>query len=695
MAEVNDVTSLDVEDGVAVITLDSPPVNALSAAVRDGLYQGFEAAIADPDARAIVLICAGRTFIAGADISEFGGQRKGAELPEVQTLMESSPKPVVAAIHGTALGGGLEVALCAHQRVAVPSARCGLPEVHLGLLPGAGGTQRLPRIAGPARALDMMLSGEHVLAHECLDMGLVDALTGEDSLRADAIAHARRMVDEGADLTKISDRPCPPATDDELDAVRAKHRKGFRGFLAPSAIDRCVTAAMTLPFAEGMAVERAEFGPLVTSPESAAQRHLFFAERQVWKIPDLPKGTEELPIAKVGIVGAGTMGGGIAMNFANVGIPVTLVETQAEALDRGLGVVRANYDRSARRGRFTEAQVEERMGRLSGSLDLADLADVDLVIEAVFEDMDVKKSVFGRLDEICRPGAILATNTSALDIDEIAASTSRPESVIGLHFFSPANVMRFLEVVRADRTAPEVIATSMSLAKRIGKLAALVGVCPGFTGNRMLFQRSTEANQLLADGVMPWDIDAAVEGFGFAMGPFRMSDLAGLDLGWRRETSTGSTVRERLCEIDRRGQKNGAGFYDYDADRTPSPSTVTEAIVTELAERSGRPKVDLSAEEIVERCLLPMVNEGAKILGEGMAIRPSDIDVMWVHGYNWPAYRGGPMWWGDHQGLDRVLARLGELGDGSPRWQPAPLIERLVAEGRGFASLKPNEAAAG
>ena len=686
MAAINEVTDLTLEGDVAVITLDSPPVNALSFRVRDGLFEGFEAAVADPSAAAIVLICAGRTFIAGADISEFGGDSKGASLAAVQALIESSTKPVVAAIHGTALGGGLEVALCAHYRIAVPSARCGLPEVTLGLLPGAGGTQRLPRIAGPRRALEMMTSGTHVAAHECLDMGLIDKLAGEGELRGDAVAYARHIAATGAPLAKISDRAVEPMSADEFAAFRAANAKKFRGFKAPEAIIQTVEAAVSLPFDEGMKVERELFTGLVTSAESAAQRYVFFAEREVWKIPDVPAATPTVPVGSVGIIGAGTMGGGIAMNFVNAGIPVTIVETQQEALDRGLSVVRANYERSARNGRFPMDDVDRRMGLITGSLSLDDLATVDLVIEAVFERMDIKQDVFTRLDAICKPGAVLATNTSALNIDDIAAVTKRPEAVIGLHFFSPANVMRLVEVVRADHTSLEVINTSMQIAKKIGKIAALVGVCPGFVGNRMLAERAREAQALVEEGAMPWEVDRALYDFGFAMGPFQMSDLAGLDIGWVKERSTGATIRDRLCELDRRGQKNGAGYYDYDADRNPSPSPVTESIVREFAAKSGKEQRTFTDTEIVERLIYPMINEGAKILDEGKAIRASDIDVIWINGYNWPAYRGGPMYHADRIGLDKVVGRLRELeASAGPQWTPAPLLERLAAEGKTFS----------
>ena len=428
---------------------------------------------------------------------------------------------------------------------------------------------------------------------------------------------------------------------------------------------------------------------LVTSPESAAQRYVFFAEREVWKIPDVPADTPTIPVESVGIVGAGTMGGGIAMNFVNAGIPVTIVETAKEPLDRGLSVMRANYERSARNGRFPLTDVDRRMAMITGSLSLDDLASADLVIEAVFERMDIKKDVFTRLDAIAKPGAVLATNTSGLNIDEIASVTGRPEAVIGLHFFSPANVMRLLEVVRADHTSDTVISTSMQISRRIGKIAALVGVCPGFVGNRMLAQRGREAGALLDEGAMPWDVDRALYEFGFAMGPFQMSDLAGLDIGWVKEQSKGDSIRDRLCELDRRGQKTGAGYYDYDANRNGSPSPVTEAIVQEFAERSGRQARSFTQEEIVERLIYPMINEGAKILQEGKAIRASDIDIIWINGYNWPAYRGGPMFYADQVGLDKVLARLqGLTGTVGPQWTPAPLLERLVAEGKRLSEVR-------
>ncbi|MBV9331990.1 MAG: enoyl-CoA hydratase/isomerase family protein [Alphaproteobacteria bacterium] len=693
MTAINPVTDLSNDGEIAVITLNSPPVNALSAAVRDGLHQGFEKAIGDGSTKAIVLICEGRTFIAGADISEFGGAQKGASLFDVQKLMEDSPKPVVAAIHGTALGGGLEVALCAHYRIAVPSARCGLPEVNIGLLPGAGGTQRLPRIAGVEKALEMVTSGQHVPAKECLAMGLVDELAPEGELKKAAIAFARRIVAENRPLKKVRENNAKleeaKGHPEIFDKFRKANARKFRGFKAPESNIRCIEAAVNQTFEEGIATERKLFMELMTGEQSAAQRYAFFAERTANKIPDVPDDTPLIPIKKVGIIGAGTMGGGIAMNFLNAGIPVTIVEVKADALERGLGVVRRNYENSAKRGRFSMEDVEKRMGILKGSLTLEDLADCDLVIEAVFERMDIKKDVFTKLDGIVKQGAILATNTSGLNIDEIAAVTKRPEFVIGLHFFSPANVMKLLEIVRAEKTSKSVIATSMKLAKTIGKVAVLVGVCPGFVGNRMLAQRGREAQKMVLEGAMPWDVDRVLYDFGFPMGPFAMSDLAGLDIGWVKEKSKGETIRDRLCEMDRRGQKTGKGYYDYDENRNAKPSPVTEEIIRDFVTKSGRNPRTIGDQEILERCIYPMINEGAKILEEKKAIRPSDIDTVWLNGYGWPVYRGGPMYYGDQVGLDKVLARMkqfqSEMGE---QFKPASLLEKLVAEKKKFADLR-------
>jgi 3-hydroxyacyl-CoA dehydrogenase len=689
---INGVVDLARDGDIAVLTVNSPPVNALSAAVREGLAVGMRQAMADPAAKAVVLICAGRTFIAGADISEFGKPRTGPSLHEVEDVIENSPKPVVAAIHGTALGGGLETALACHYRVAVPSAKCGLPEVKLGLLPGAGATQRLPRLVGPERALEMITSGEHVSAADAERMGIVDELVEEGGLRDGAIAFARRAVAENRPLKKVRDLhekvEAARGRPEIFDAFRKANARRFRGFKAPEYNIQCIEAAVNLPFDEGMALERKLFQELVSGPQSAAQRYVFFAERQVWKIPDVPDATPTLPVNKVGIVGAGTMGGGIAMNFVNAGMPVTLVEAKQEALDRGLSIIRRNYESTAKKGRMSAEDVEARMSRLTGTLDLEGLADCDLIIEAVFENMGIKKEIFAKLDRIAKPGAILASNTSYLDIDEIASVTKRPEHVLGLHFFSPANVMRLLEIVRGEKTDKRVIATARELARRIGKVGVLVGVCYGFVGNRMLAPRQREANRLILEGAMPWDVDRVLYEFGFPMGPFAMADLAGLDIGWSRETSKGETVREVLCEQDRRGQKTGAGFYDYDENRRATPSKLVEDLILDFSAKKGIERRAISDQEILERCLYPMINEGAKILEEGKAIRASDIDIVWINGYGWPVYTGGPMFYGDQVGLPTVLGTMRdyEAAMGSD-FKPASLLERLVAEGKGFRDL--------
>ncbi len=690
MTQLTDTVRLEKEGGVALVVVDSPPVNALSWHVRQGLFDGVNKAV-DEGASAIVILCEGRTFIAGADISEFGGGApEAAGLHEVQAAMEDAPVPVVAAIHGTALGGGLEVALCAHYRVALSSAKFGLPEVNLGLLPGAGGTQRLPRLTGVAKALEMMTSGRHIGTGEASECGLVDEVVDgdHDTLRAAAAAFAERAVAESLPLAKVRDR------DDKVDDAkghpeifsdfRARIARKTRGFLAPEYNIQCIEAAVNLPFEEGLAVERRLFTELMAGPQSAAQRYYFFAERAANKIPDIPKDTPLVDIQKCGVLGAGTMGGGIAMNFANVGIPVTIVERDETALERGLGVVRKNYERSASRGSIPPDAVEERMGLITGSTNKADFADCDIVIEAVFEDMELKKSIFGELDTICKPGAVLASNTSALDVNEIAASTSRPESVIGMHFFSPANVMKLLEVVRGDTSSDTVVATAMAIAKKINKVAALVGVCNGFVGNRMLFMRGAEAEKMLLEGATPAQIDSVLYDFGFPMGPFSMSDLAGLDIGWKEETSSSSTVREILCENGRRGQKNGRGYYTYDPEtRAATPDPEVEALIEEFAVGKGVEQREVSDQEILERLLYPMVNEGAKILEEGIAIRGSDIDVVWVNGYGWPVYRGGPMHWADSVGLAEIAGKINSYAEslGGRHWEISPLLARLADEG--------------
>ncbi|MGA0597941.1 3-hydroxyacyl-CoA dehydrogenase NAD-binding domain-containing protein [Enterovirga sp. CN4-39] len=683
------VTDLKVEDGIAVVTVNSPPVNALGAAVRDGVSARMREAAADPAVKAVVLICEGRTFFAGADITEFGKPPKGVPLGELVTQIEDMPKPVVAAIHGTALGGGLETALGCHYRVAVPSARVGLPEVKLGLIPGAGGTQRLPRVVGAERALEMITSGEHVPAPKAKESGLVDELAPEGDLRQAAVDFAKRLVADGKGPRKVrelSDRTASARGKPEIfaDFAKANARK-FRGFEAPAACIEAVKAAVELPFDQGLARERELFLGLIDGTQSKAQRYVFFAEREVRKIPDLPDDTPTKPVNSVGIIGAGTMGGGIAMNFLNACIPVTIVEMKQEALDRGLSIIRKNYEATAAKGRLKPEDVEKRMSLIKGSLDFNELSKPDLIIEAVFEDMNIKKEVFARLDKIAKPGAILASNTSYLNVDEIASVTSRPESVIGMHFFSPANVMKLLEVVRAEKASKDVVATAVKLAPKIGKIGVLVGVCYGFVGNRMLAERQREANRLVEEGAMPWDVDRVLYDFGLPMGPFAMSDLAGLDIGWSRETSKGETLREKLCEMDRRGQKTGAGFYDYDSSRKATPSPIVEQMVLDHSKQKGITRRQISDSEILERLVYPMINEGAKILEEGKAIRASDIDMVWINGYGWPVYRGGPMFYADTVGLRNVLARMEqwerELG---PEFKPSELLRRKAEAGETF-----------
>jgi 3-hydroxyacyl-CoA dehydrogenase len=645
---------------ILILTVDNPPVNALSWHVRDGLGAGIDAALADDGVKAVLLICDGQTFIAGADISEFGKPPQGRNFLEVLDAFEKAPKPIVAAIHGTALGGGLETALCCHYRIAVPSAKLGVPEVKLGLLPGGGGTQRLPRVVGIEQAAVMVSLGEPISAQKALDSGLVDALAGEGSLRGDAIAFARDCIARGPRPTR--DRA---VTGDIaiVGTLKAENARKWKGFEAPYANLRCIeAAAANANIDDGLKIEREEFMKLMTGSQSAAQRHMFFAERQAAKIDGLPKDTALREIKRVGVIGAGTMGGGISMNFLQKGIPVTIVEMAQDNLDRGVGVIRRNYEASAAKGRFSADQVAGMMGLLTPSLSLDDLADCDLVIEAVYENMDVKKEVFGKLDAICKPGAILASNTSYLNVDEIASATARPSDVLGMHFFSPANVMRLLEVVRGAKTAPDVLATAMAIGKRIGKVAVVSGVCDGFIGNRMLSKRQQPANALLMEGALPAQIDTVFTDFGFPMGPFQMSDLAGLDIGWHRDPTRVETLRDALCAAGRFGQKNGKGFYDYDEKRNRTPSAETNAIIEEFRSKSNLPKREISDQEIIERCLYPMVNEGHLILEEGMAQRASDIDVVWVFGYGWPVYRGGPMFWGDLEGAGKIVAALEKNG---------------------------------
>ena len=647
-------------DEILIVTVDNPPVNALGGAVRQGIQAALDEARADDNVKAVVLRCAGRTFFAGADITEFGKQMLEPALPTLVDNVEALEKPVVSAIHGTALGGGCEIALASHYRIAVPSAQFGFPEVKLGILPGAGGSQRLPRMVGVPLALEMTTKGDPIPAPKAKEAGLVDRLADEESLLEDALAFAREIADVRP-LPRTSERQVSvdPGVFDEFRKANAKR---FKGYDAPEEIIALIEKTIAMPYAEGVQLERMGFLKLILGTQSAALRHIFFAERKTAKIDDIPEDTPTREIRKVGVVGAGTMGGGIAMNFLSAGIPVTIAEMAQEALDHGTGVIRKNYEATAARGRLTTAQVEAAMGLLTPTLDFQALADCDLIIEAVYEDMAVKKEVFARLDGIAKPGAILATNTSFLDIDEIAAATARPGDVLGMHFFSPANVMTLLEVVRAEKTAPDVLATAMALAKKIRKTAVVARVTYGFIGNRMLIPRQEEAMKLLMEGASPEQIDKVHVDFGMAMGPFQMSDLAGVDIGWHRDPSRIENIRDALAAEGRWGQKKGAGWYDYDADRTPTPSTRVAEIIAEFRAKSGAVQHAITEQEIIERTLYPMVNEGAKILAEGVAQRAGDIDIVWIYGYGWPPYRGGPMFWADVEGLKKIVAGLEKHG---------------------------------
>ena len=685
---MNQTASSVVTDGIALITLNNPPVNALSAPLRQALQSELDRAFRDDQVHAIMLICAGRTFIAGADITEFGQPWQSPSLPDLCAMLDAAPKPVVAAIHGTALGGGFELALACHYRVVAASARVGLPEVNLGLLPGAGGTQRVPRVVGAKAALDIVTSGRQIKAKEALSLGLVDAIADDPSLQSEALAFARRVVADGAAKPRIRDRTDAIEGDrnapDLFKTFATTNARRFKGFPAPGAIIEAVQAAVMLDFDDGLAKEAALFEQLVASPASAAQRHVFFAEREAARVPDIEPETTAIDIAAVCVIGAGTMGGGITMNFLNAGIPVTLVETSQEALDRGIATIRRNYEATASKGRMTGQQVEQRMALISPSLELGALAHADLVIEAVYESMDVKTDIFARLDRIAKPGAILASNTSFLNLDRIAAATSRPEWVVGLHFFSPANVMRLLEVVRGAATAKPVVATAMRLAKRIGKVAVLSGVCDGFIANRLLAPRGTQAEAMMLEGTPIEAIDRVLVDYGFAMGHFQMMDLVGLDVIGRNATER--TVMGDMVAAGRLGQKRGAGYYDYDEKRRPHASDLTATLISEVAAAASvAHSPTVGDEAILARLLYPVVNEGARILEEGIALRASDIDIAAVLGYNWPVYRGGPLFWADQVGLGKIVADMRRLEAlHGETFRPAPLLVRLAEGGKRF-----------
>jgi len=695
---MNDVVQFSKRGNIGIITIDSPPVNALGHAVRQGIADGLASATADDEVNAVVLHCAGRTFIAGADISEFGKPFKEPGLDVVMNGFEQSAKPIIAAIHGTALGGGLETAMACHYRCAVASAKCGQPEVNLGLVPGAGGTQRLPRLVGLEMGAEMNAGGAPISATVAKEHGLIDEIIEGDLLDG-AVAYAERLVSEGAPLRRVREIEYPkdiPA--DLFDNLRKKYAKIRRGFEAPQRNIDLVEASTKLPFDEGMAKEQEVFFECMMSVQSAAQRHLFFAERQANKIPDVPKDTPTKDIKSVMVLGAGTMGGGIAMNFANAGISVKILDTTQELVDKGMAIVEKNYANTVKKGRLSQEKMDQRMSLITPTANFDDVGSVDMVIEAVFEEMDIKKDVFGKLDKLCRPDAIMATNTSTLDVDEIAAVTSRPEQVIGTHFFSPANVMRLLEIVRGAKTSKEVIATTFKIAKQIRKVGVLSGVCDGFIGNRMIHGYSREAMFLVEEGALPQQVDAALYNFGMAMGPLAMGDLAGLDVSWRirkRQEATRnkdlrySAIADKVCEMDRYGQKTGGGWYDYKpGDRTPYPNPEIEKLILEESNAAGITRREISDEEIIERTIYALVNEGAKILEEGIALRASDIDVIYISGYGFPIHRGGPMFYADCTGLANVYKRVCEFHEEhGDFWKPAPLLKQLAEEGKTFNKL--------
>jgi 3-hydroxyacyl-CoA dehydrogenase len=690
-------------DDVALLRLTNPPVNGLSFAMRAALGARVAEALADDAVEALVIAGADRMFCGGADIREFSAPPPpgAASLPAILDEIEASPKPVVAAIHGVAAGGGMEVALACHVRLAAPGTRLGLPEVTLGILPGAGGTQRMPRLIGVEAALEVIVGGKLHPVEKAVALGFVDECV-EGDLLATAIARARQLAADRTPLRRASEleehleaaRGRPEIFDD----FRKKMAKRARGFDAPYACVDCVEKALSMPYAEALKNERAVFNRLRESDQSAAQRHAFFAEREVAKIPDVPKDTPALPIATAGVVGCGTMGGGIAMSIANAGLPVTVLESSQEALDRGMAIIRKNYAATVAKGRLLQAEMDARLARITPTLEDADLGAADVVIEAVFEELPLKQEVFSRLDRACKPEAILATNTSTLDVNVIAASTSRPEQVIGTHFFSPANVMKLMENVRGARTSPQTIASVMKLSKVLGKVGVLVGVCDGFVGNRMLYAYRRQADFLLEEGALPAQIDKVIYDFGLPMGPYQMADLAGLDVSWRVRKAQAPTrpahlryspIADRVCELGRYGQKTGAGWYRYEeGSRAPISDPAIHELIAGVSAELGIERRPISDDEIVQRCLYPLVNEGAKILEEGLALRASDVDVIWMHGYGFPRYRGGPMFWADLVGLRTIYDTMSRLHDEHGEWlEPAPLLKRLAEQGKGFKDV--------
>jgi 3-hydroxyacyl-CoA dehydrogenase len=703
MTVTSNLVQISKDGEIAVITINNPPVNALSPGVPEGIAEAIDSIVADNQVKAAVLIGAGKTFVAGADIKEFGkitgGERRGSGLVQLLLKMEDCPKPLVAAIHGNAFGGGLELAMAAHYRVANPGAQVGQPEVKLGIIPGATGTQRLPRLAGVAKAVEMCAEGNPVKASDALGCGILDRLMDGD-LGAGAIAFARQIAGKpGPKTRERNDKLGTPEHNAPIfAAARQNARTKQRGMTAPLAAIDAVEAATLMPFEQGCDFERNRFIECLFSEQSKALIHVFFGEREVAKIPDVPKETPVLPVAAAAVVGVGTMGGGIAMVFANAGIPVLLKEVDQPSLDRGLANIRKNYANSVSKGRLTQPFVDERLKLIQPTLSFDGFSTVDMVVEAVFEGMELKKQVFAELDRVCKPGVILASNTSTLNIDEIASSTARPEFVIGTHFFSPANVMRLLEVVRGRATSKEVIATCMQLSKKLGKVGVLVGNCMGFVANRMFGPYRREAQFLVEEGANVEAVDKALFDFGMAMGPLATGDLAGLDVGWRirREYRhlQDPNVRqpfaeEKLCELGRFGQKTGAGWYKYDQQRRAESDPTVPALLKEWTEEAGIPQRVISSDEIVDRCIYAMVNEGARILEQGYALRATDIDIIYLYGYGFPSYRGGPMWYADRVGLDKVHNRVCEFHrQFGALWEPAPLLEQLASQGRTFSDFR-------
>ena len=698
---MSEALHLTEHDGIAVLTLDNPPVNGLSIDVRKGLLHHLSVGLVDDDIIGLVITGSGRMFSAGADIREFDQTSLEPHLSNVVTAIEDSPKPIVAAIHGIAAGGGLEVALGCHYRLASPNTRVGLPEVTLGIVPGAGGTQRLPRLVGARRALELITGGRLISVDKAHAIGLVDEIIPEDLVDA-SICFVRRLVEQDTVVRRTRDLDIAlkeaAQNPNIFDNFRAEIDKRARGFDAPQQCIACVETAVSVPFTEGLAKERKTFQQLLVSDQSKAQRHVFFAEREITKIPDVARDTPTTQIDKAAVIGCGTMGGGIAMNFANAGIPVTIVDMSREAVEQGLAVITKNYKATVAKGRMSQAAMDERLGLISSTLEYRDIADVDIVVEAVFEKMDVKKAVFHQIDAVCKPGTILATNTSTLDINTIASATKRPGSVIGTHFFSPANVMRLMENVRGKQTSKQTIATVMQLSKRLGKFGVMVGVCDGFVGNRMLAAYQRQAEFLLEEGALPQQVDKALYDFGFPMGPFQMLDMAGLDVGWfirQRQAATRpqhlrySFLADRICERGRFGQKTGSGWYQYEqGSRLPKPDPSITEMIKNISAELAITRRAVETEEIITRCLYPLVNEGAKILEEGLALRASDIDIVWIYGYGFPRYKGGPMFWADLVGVKNIYESMVQLHDDHGEWlRPAPLLKQLAHEGKKFGDL--------